>query len=53
MTMRLDFTLDRQVITRIDSNRVVAGSKGYVTAHFTDAAAEKASVGEASRAGRS
>ena len=36
MTMRLDFTLDRQVITRIDSNRVVAGSKGYVTAHFTD-----------------
>lgn len=36
MTMRLDFTLDRQVITRIDSNCVVAGSKGYVTAHFTD-----------------
>ena len=36
MTMRLDFTLDRQVITRIDSNRVVAGSKGYVIAHFTD-----------------
>lgn len=36
MAMRLDFTLDRQVITRIDSNRVVAGSKGYVTAHFTD-----------------
>lgn len=36
MTMRLDFTLDRQVITRTDSNRVVAGSKGYVTAHFTD-----------------
>ena len=36
MTMRLNFTLDRQVITRIDSNRVVAGSKGYVAAHFTD-----------------
>lgn len=36
MAMRLDFTLDRQVITRTDSNRVVAGSKGYVTAHFTD-----------------
>ena len=24
------------MITRIDSNRVVAGSKGYVAAHFTD-----------------
>lgn len=36
MAMTLDFTLDRQVITRIDSNRVVAGSKGYVAAHFTD-----------------
>lgn len=36
MTMRLNFTLDRQVITRIDSHRVVAGSKGYVAAHFID-----------------
>lgn len=36
MTMRLNFTLDRQVITRIDSNRVVAGAKGYVAAHFID-----------------
>lgn len=36
MTMRLNFTLDRQVIARIDSNRVVAGSKDYVAAHFID-----------------
>lgn len=36
MTMRLNFTLDRQVITRIDSHSVVAGSKGYVAAHFID-----------------
>lgn len=36
MAMGLNFTLGRQVITRIDPHRAVAGSKGHVAAHFID-----------------